>query len=64
MISGVKNKLIKGYLCDVLETEPILENEILLGIDNIIITPHVGSRTFENVQNQGKIAIENLKKLL
>ena len=64
VISGVKNKLIKGYLCDVLETEPILENEILLGIENIIITPHVGSRTFENVQNQGEIAIENLKKLL
>jgi D-3-phosphoglycerate dehydrogenase len=60
IISGIKNKLIKGYLCDVLETEPILENEILLGIDNIIITPHVGSRTFENVQNQGLKAIENL----
>ncbi|MDB9980172.1 NAD(P)-binding domain-containing protein [Ulvibacter sp.] len=60
IISGIKNKLIKGYLCDVLETEPIFENEILLGIDNIIITPHVGSRTFENVQNQGLKAIENL----
>jgi D-3-phosphoglycerate dehydrogenase len=60
VISAVKNKLIKGYLCDVLETEPILENEILLGIENIIITPHVGSRTFENVQNQGLKSISNL----
>jgi len=60
IISGIKNKFIKGYLCDVLETEPILENEILLGIENIIITPHVGSRTFENVQNQGLKSIENL----
>jgi D-3-phosphoglycerate dehydrogenase len=60
IISGIKNKLIKGYLCDVLETEPILEDEILLGIENIIITPHVGSRTFENVQNQGLKSIENL----
>jgi D-3-phosphoglycerate dehydrogenase len=60
IISGIKNKFIKGYLCDVLETEPILENEILLGIENIIITPHVGSRTFENVQNQGVKSIENL----
>ena len=60
VISGIKNKLIKGYLCDVLETEPILENEILLGIKNIIITPHVSSRTFENVQNQGVKSIENL----
>jgi len=64
IISGIKNNLIKGYLCDVLETEPILENEILLGIENIIITPHVGSRTFENVQNQGIKSVENLFKLI
>ncbi len=60
VISGIKNKLIKGYLCDVLETEPILENEILLGIENIIITPHVASRTFENVVKQGEKSIINL----
>lgn len=64
VISGIKNKLIKGYLCDVLETEPILENEILLGIENVIITPHVGSRTFENVQNQGVKSILNLINFL
>jgi D-3-phosphoglycerate dehydrogenase len=64
VISGIKNKLIKGYLCDVLETEPILENEILLGIENIIITPHVGSRTYENVQNQGLKSINNLLNLM
>ena len=60
IISGIKNKFIKGYLCDVLETEPILENEILLGIENIIITPHVGSRTYENVEKQGIKSIANL----
>lgn len=64
VIYGIKNNLIKGYLCDVLETEPLTENEILLGIENIIITPHVGSRTYENVQNQGLESINNLKKLL
>ena len=60
IISGIKNKLIKGYLCDVLETEPILENEIFLGIENIIITPHIGSRTFQNVEKQGIRSVENL----
>ena len=64
VIYGIKNNLIKGYLCDVLETEPLTENVILLGIENIIITPHVGSRTYENVQNQGLESINNLKKLL
>ena len=61
IVMGIK-KLIRGYLCDVLETEPILENEILLGVDNVIITPHIGSRTFENVQNQGIKSIENIIK--
>lgn len=60
IISGIKNKFVKGYLCDVLETEPILENEILLGIENIIITPHIGSRTYENVEKQGLKSIQNL----
>jgi D-3-phosphoglycerate dehydrogenase len=60
IISGLKNNLIKGYLCDVLEDEPILEDEILLGLENIIITPHVGSRTYENVEKQGLKSIQNL----
>ena len=64
VISGIKNKYIKGYLCDVLDTEPIVENEILLGIENVLITPHVGSRTFENVQNQGERSIVNLSNYL
>ena len=64
IIKGIKNKLIRGYLCDVLETEPIIENEILLGVENIIITPHVGSRTYENVQNQGLKSINNLINLM
>lgn len=60
IISGINNKLIKGYLCDVLETEPILENEIFLGIKNIIITPHIGSRTFQNIEKQGIKSVQNL----
>ena len=60
IISGINNKLIKGYLCDVLEIEPILENEIFLGIKNIIITPHIGSRTFQNIEKQGIKSVQNL----
>lgn len=60
IVTGLKNKLISAYLCDVLDNEPILKDEILLGLDNVIITPHVGSRTYENVQNQGEMAIKNI----
>lgn len=64
IILGLKNKLIRGYLADVLEEEPISKNEKLIGLDNVIITPHIGSRTFENVEKQGLMSIKNLISLL
>ena len=54
-----KNK-IKAYLTDVLEKEPMINNHPLLEFDNVIITPHIGSRTYESVQRQGLKAVENL----
>jgi phosphoglycerate dehydrogenase-like enzyme len=59
IIQGIKNDKISGYLCDVLEEEPITTNEKLVGLENVIITPHVGSRTHENVENQGTMSIKN-----
>ena len=60
IINGIENNKIAGYLCDVLDQEPISKNEKLVGLNNVIITPHVGSRTYENVVNQGVMAIKNL----
>lgn len=64
LISLLKEKKIKAYLTDVLEEEPMTENHPLLEFDNVIITPHIGSRTFESVQRQGLMAVENLFKFL
>lgn len=64
LIKGLSDKKIRGYLTDVLAVEPIEKNEKLLGIENVIITPHVGSRTFESVERQGTMAVENLLKLI
>lgn len=64
IVDGIKEEKIKGYLTDVLETEPILKDEILKGVEKIIITPHVGSRTFQSVERQGTMAVENLIKMI
>jgi D-3-phosphoglycerate dehydrogenase len=64
IIDGIENNRISGYLCDVLDHEPISKNEKLVGLNNVIITPHVGSRTYENVVNQGIAAIKNTIELL
>ena len=47
-----------------LDEEPISKNELLVGIDEVLITPHVGSRTYENVEKQAEKAIINLVELL
>ncbi len=57
---GLLNGIIKGYLADVLDVEPMPENYALKDFDNVIITPHIGSRTHESVEKQGLMAVNNL----
>ena len=64
LIYSIKNGLISGYLTDVLSEEPISDDEKLLGLNNVIITPHVGSRTYQSVEKQAIMAINNLENLL
>ncbi|MDT0558060.1 NAD(P)-dependent oxidoreductase [Ichthyenterobacterium sp. W332] len=64
IIDGLKSNKIRGYLADVLITEPMESDNILKGVDNVIITPHVGSRTYQSVERQGSMAVNNLINLL
>ena len=64
VIKGLKKGKIRGYLADVLAQEPMAEDEVLRGVENVIITPHVGSRTFQSVERQGSMAVNNLIKLV
>jgi D-3-phosphoglycerate dehydrogenase len=64
LIEDLKEKKISAYLTDVLAHEPMLDGEILRGVDNIVITPHVGSRTYQSVQRQGSMAVNNLLNLI
>ena len=64
IIFALENNLIRGYLTDVLNEEPITKNEILLNKKNIIITPHIASRTFQSVEKQAIMAIDNLIEMI
>jgi D-3-phosphoglycerate dehydrogenase len=55
---------LKGYGADVLETEPMKTPHIFQEIDNILVTPHIGSRTNESVERQGLRAANNLVNFL
>jgi len=60
MAAGLSSGKVGGYGADVLEAEPPPPNHPLLGAMNCIITPHIGSRTFESVQRQAVMATRNL----
>lgn len=53
-----------GYATDVMDKEPPPPDHVFNSIDNIIVTPHVGSRTRESVERQGLRAVRNLINFL
>lgn len=59
-----KSGQLGGYGGDVLDHEPQKPDHPFTKIDNIIITPHVGSRTFESVERQAMRATLNIVNYL
>lgn len=59
-----KSGQLGGYAADVLDHEPQKPGHPFVEIDNIIITPHVGSRTFESVERQAMRATLNIVNFL
>ncbi|MBO25090.1 MAG: 3-phosphoglycerate dehydrogenase [Opitutales bacterium] len=51
---------IGGYGTDVLDVEPPPSDHPMLNAPNTVITPHIGSRTFESVERQATMAARNL----
>jgi len=62
--AACKSGQLGGYGTDVLEKEPQPAGHPFCDIDNIIVTPHVGSRTFESVERQAMRATLNIVNYL
>jgi D-3-phosphoglycerate dehydrogenase len=64
LVDALKSNKLLAYAADVLDQEPPPANHPLLGLPNVILTPHIGSRTHESVQRQATCAVENLTRFL
>jgi len=62
ILKGIEQNKIKNYITDVLEDEINFLNSDLVDNEKVFITPHIASRTYENIKRQGLMASENLLK--
>ena len=60
IIAALDSGKLAGYAADVLDEEPPSPDHPLLHHPKVIITPHVGSRTFESVPRQAMKSLTNL----
>jgi len=64
MVEALKSRRIYAYASDVMEQEPPPKDHPYFTCNNTVLTPHIGSRTFENVVRQATMATENLIAVL
>jgi D-3-phosphoglycerate dehydrogenase len=64
LVAALKSQSLLAYAADVLDQEPPPADHPLLGLPNVVLTPHIGSRTHESVQRQATCAVENLTLFL
>ncbi|MCP5535238.1 MAG: phosphoglycerate dehydrogenase [Akkermansiaceae bacterium] len=64
VVAALESEKLSGYGADVLDEEPPRADHPLRTAKNCLITPHVGSRTYESVQRQAGMATQNLVNLL
>lgn len=60
MAAALESGKVGGYGADVLDVEPPPADHVLLKAPRCIVTPHIGSRTYESVQRQAGMAARNL----
>ena len=64
IVEALESGKLKGYGSDVLDQEPPPPDHPLLHAPGTLITPHIGSRTYESVVRQATMATQNLINVL
>lgn len=64
VLAALNSGALAGYASDVMEEEPPPADHPLLSHPKAIITPHIGSRTFESVPRQALKSVNNLVNYL
>lgn len=60
LVEALKHRRIFAAALDVTDPEPLPRDHPLLSLDNIIITPHLGSATEQTRRRMAELSVENL----
>lgn len=64
LVEALKARRIRGAGLDVFVQEPLSVDSPLLGLDNVVATPHIGSATHETREAMARCAVDNLLEAL
>lgn len=64
LLAGLRSGHLGGYAADVMDEEPPPPDHPLVTAPRVVITPHIGSRTHENVVRQASMAVQNMITVL
>jgi len=64
LYNALKEKKISGAAIDVFNIEPVDQDNEFLGLDNVIVTPHLGGNTFETNHTHSMMMVEGIRKIL
>jgi glyoxylate reductase len=60
LIEALKNKVISGAALDVFQNEPLSKSSELVKLENVVLTPHIASATFEARRGMAEQAVKNM----
>jgi glyoxylate reductase len=63
LAEALAERRIAGAALDVFEREPVV-TEALLGLENVVLTPHLGSATLETREAMGMLCVQALRAVL
>ena len=64
LVQALSERRIAGAALDVFETQPIAPDSPLLGLDNVVLTPHLGGATEETIERHSALMADDVFRWL